>query len=250
MYLGFSKDFNTRAFLALQMTTLSIIIPAYNEEKTIKSILEKVKSVDLGEVKKEIIVIDDCSKDSTRAILMKTAGIKLLCHEKNRGKGAAIRTGIAHATGDFVIIQDADLEYNPDEYPILLKPILDGKTKVVFGSRFLGKPALTPRFNIHYIYYLGNKFLSTITGLLYGRTITDMETCYKMFSRDVVQSISLKADRFDFEPEITAKLLKKGHNIIEVPISYNGRSFDEGKKITSKDGIRAIMCLIKYRFKD
>ena len=237
------------------MTKLSIIIPVYNEVKTIKSIIEQVKAIDLKGVKKELIVIDDGSVDRTQDVLAKIQEIKFVVHEKNKGKGMAIRTGIKHATGDIIIIQDADLEYNPADYPAVLQPILNGETKVVFGSRFMpGAKKLTrnklSRYKGNEIYYLGNKFLSFCVGLLYGRKITDMETCYKAFTADVIKNIPLKSQRFDFEPEITAKLLKRGHHIIEVPIRYTPRSFEEGKKITWKDGVKAAFCLVKYRFVD
>lgn len=237
------------------MTKLSIIIPAFNEEKTVEAVIEKVRSVDIGGLKKEIIVIDDCSKDNTRAVLKNIKDIELLFHDKNRGKGAAIRTGIQHASGDIIMIQDADLEYDPSEYPLLLKPILQNDVKVVFGSRFMKgsttqMPADLSEFQGNKLYYLGNKWLSFCVGVLYGKRITDMETCYKVFRREVLDGITLRSARFDFEPEITAKVLKKGHKIVEVPISYRPRSFTEGKKITWKDGVKAMFCLVKYRFID
>jgi len=237
------------------MTTLSIIIPVYNEEKTVEAVIKKVEAVNLGTVKKELIVVDDCSTDNTRTVVKTIKDIKLLFHEKNRGKGAAIRTGIQHSTGDIVIIQDADLEYDPTDYPALLKPILENKAKVVFGSRFMPGVKIetgveSSGYKGNKIYYLGNKFLSFCVGLLYGKKITDMETCYKVFRREVLDGITLRATRFDFEPEITAKILKKGHKIVEVPISYKPRPFTEGKKITWKDGVQAIFYLIKYRFVD
>lgn len=224
---------------------LSIIVPVYNEEKTFEKILDRVRAVPL-KVKKEIIIVDDFSNDSTREILkkIKDPGITIIYHEKNQGKGSAVRTGIRHATGDIIIIQDADLEYSPEEYPKLIQPILDGKTKVVYGSRYKGN--ITGPNLISHLY--GNKILTFITKILYLQNISDMETCYKVFKKEVLEGIKLKAKRFDFEPEITAKIIKKGYKIYEVPITYRSRLFDEGKKITWKDGIKALFYLIKYRF--
>ena len=227
---------------------LTIIIPVYNEEKTLEEIINKVQKVDLGVIKKEIIIVDDASKDNTLRIIKKLSkkykNIKFYSHNVNKGKGAAIRTGLKYFTGNILVIQDGDLEYNPEDFKRLIKPILDKKTKVVYGSRFLGgiKGYIIPLHN------LGNKILTLITQLLYFRKITDMETCYKMMSRDVINSLNLKAKRFDFEPEITAKIIKKGYKIIEIPIIYNSRSFKEGKKITLIDGFKALYVLLKYRF--
>lgn len=229
---------------------LSVIIPVYNEEKTVKTVLNRVKGVNLKGITKEIIVIDDFSTDGTRGILKKIKGksIKILRHSKNMGKGAAIRTGLKHATGDVILIQDADLEYSPSEYPKLLEPILKRKADVVYGSRIeVIKKNLKKMYKIHYI---GNLFLTSLTNLLYGASITDMETGYKVFRKGVVKGINLRARRFDFEPEITAKILKRGHKIYEVPISFAGRKFDEGKKITWIDGVKAAFYLLKYRFAD
>jgi len=227
---------------------LSIIIPVYNEEKTLEQVIKKIQDVNLGNIKKELIIVNDCSKDNSfniaKKLIKKYKNIKLINHEKNLGKGIAIRTGLKSFTGDIVLIQDADLEYNPEEYKRLIKPILEKRTKVVYGSRLLGK---IRGFSIP-IHYYGNIFLSLITTLLYFRKITDMETCYKIMASDVIKNIKLRAKRFDFEPEITAKIIKKGYKIIEIPIDYNSRSFQEGKKITWKDGLKAIYYLIKYRF--
>lgn len=229
----------------LKMIKLSVIIPVFNEVETVKEIIDQVKAVKIENLEKELIVIDDCSSDGTRKVLKGINGIKLLSHKSNMGKGVAIRTGLNHADGDIIIIQDADLEYDPTDYPQLIKPILSGSTKVVFGSRFI-KPGFKPR---NRVVYLGNKFLSLLTMLLYFRKVTDMETCYKVFTRDVLLNINLKAKGFEFEPEITAKIIKKGYNILEVPIKYRGRSTKEGKKLKPiQDGIKAVYYLLKYRF--
>jgi len=224
---------------------LSVIMPVYNEKTTIKEILRQVRSVDLGEIDKEIIVVDDCSSDVTGDILRLEAdsSIKVFHHEKNQGKGAAVRTGLGKATGELVIIQDADLEYDPEEYLKLIDPVLKGKAKVVYGSRFTGE-----RRNMLFWHYVGNRFLSLLTNVLYNTTISDMETCYKLFTREALDGITIKSNKFDFEPEITAKVLKKGIRIYEVPISYTGRELDEGKKISWKDAIPALWALAKYRF--
>ena len=226
---------------------LSIIIPVYNEEKTILEIIKKVK---LKKITKEIIVVDDASTDNTRKLLskLKNGSIKIFFHQKNQGKGAAIRTGLKHAIGDIILIQDADLEYNPKEYEKLLKPIIENKTKVVYGSRL---EAIRKNLkNMYKLHYVGNLFLTFLTNLLYSTNITDMETGYKVFRKEVIKDMRLRAKRFDFEPEITAKILKRGYKIKEVPIDFVGRNFNEGKKITWKDGIKALYYLIKYRFID
>lgn len=223
---------------------LSIIIPVFNEKSTIKRILENVEKVEIP-LEKEIIIVDDFSTDGTRDILKQFNAYKVFYHEKNKGKGAAVRTGLSQATGDIILLQDADLEYNPEEYTRLLEPILSKKASVVFGSRHLGNNEVRYRS-----YYFGNIMLSLATSLLYFKKVTDMETGYKVFKKDVVQNINLKAKRFDLEPEITAKILKKGYKIHEVPISYSCRAFKEGKKITWKDGLAALWFLVKYRFAD
>jgi len=229
---------------------LSIVIPVYNEAATIQEILKVVASIDVG-MEKELIVVDDCSKDNTRDVLKQVAADhpewRVLFHDVNRGKGAALRTGFAAATGDFVIIQDADLEYDPREYPLLLRPLLENRADVVFGSRFLGGG---PHRVCYFWHYQGNKFLTTLSNMMTNLNLTDMEVCYKVFRREVLQAISLKEDRFGFEVEITAKVSHGKWRLYEVPISYYGRSYEEGKKITWKDGFRALWCIIKYRFVD
>jgi glycosyltransferase involved in cell wall biosynthesis len=224
---------------------LSIIMPVFNERNTVQEILRRVRSVDLGDIAKEIIVVDDASSDGTPDILKheEDSTVRVFRHDVNRGKGAAIRTGLPHATGDFVIIQDADLEYDPDDYRALLAPVLKKKAQVVYGSRFTGE-----RRDMLYWHMLGNKLLSLVTNILYNTTLSDMETCYKLFTREALEGIEIKSDRFNFEPEITAKLLRKKVRIYEVPISYAGREFEEGKKITWKDGFSALWALVKYRF--
>jgi glycosyltransferase involved in cell wall biosynthesis len=224
---------------------LSIIIPVFNESKTILQVIDKINKVNLGNVKKEIIIVDDFSTDGTREILKKLKGYKIIFHEKNMGKGAALRTGFSNAGGNIILIQDADLEYEPNDYPKLIQPIIDGRTKVVFGSRFLKEHKARYK-----IFYLGNILLSFITRTLYSQRITDMETCYKVFKKEVLKGISFKAERFEIEPEITAKIIKKGYKILEVPVYYKCRDFKEGKKISWKDGVKAIYYLIKYRFSD
>lgn len=236
---------------------LSIIIPVYNEEKTIAQILAKVNAVQVKNVDKEIIVVNDGSTDDSRNIikkeLKKIQNATFISHVKNKGKGEAIRTAIKVSSGDYILIQDADLEYDPRDYTKLLSPILQKKAEVVYGTRLdrlpdFSKDERTMRFFIHYI---GNKLLSFITSILYGQWITDMETCYKLFPKKAVEDMQLNARGFEFEPEITAKLLKKGYHIHEVPISTNPRGYDEGKKLnTIKDGLKALITLIKYRFRD
>ena len=228
------------------MKKITILIPVYNEVNTLAQILEKVEQTDFCGLEKEIILIDDYSTDGTRD-LYKNYDYKVLYDEHNQGKGAALRTGFKEATGDIIVIQDADLEYDPADYAPIVQMILDGKADVCYGSRFLGgKPSRSCVFH----HLLGNKFLSLLTNILYGSTLTDMETCYKAFKAEFIKGIEIKSNRFDFEPEITAKVLKRGARLYEVPISYYGREFSEGKKITWRDGVHAIIALIKFRFTD
>lgn len=234
---------------------LSIIIPVYNEEKTIIEILDRVKKEVIPGVEKEIIVIDDGSTDSTRQKLknIKDNDFKIIFHKKNEGKGSAVRTGIENATGEYIIIQDADLEYHPKFIKDLIKPILEKKTDVVYGTRLNRMPHLRGEEGKHLfiLHYFGNRFLSLVTSVLYGQWITDMETCYKLFPKKALNGIRLNAKGFELEPEITSKLLKKGYKIKEVSISVNPRGYDEGKKLNIvKDGVKALWFLIKYRFSD
>lgn len=236
-----------------QMKKLSILIPVYNEGATIHLLLDKVKKVNLPHnIQKELIIVNDCSTDDTKKSIEKyielypELGITFLNHEKNKGKGAAIHTAIANATGEYSIIQDADLEYNPEEYNILLQPVLDGFADVVYGSRFMGGNAHRVLFFWHTI---GNKFLTFLSNMFTNLNLTDMETCYKLFNTKMLQSLKLKEKRFGFEPEVTAKISKIPKiRIYEVGISYYGRTYDEGKKINWKDGFHAIYCIIRYRF--
>ncbi|MCL4459173.1 MAG: glycosyltransferase family 2 protein [Chloroflexi bacterium] len=226
---------------------LSVIIPTYNEQETIAEILRRVRLAPVGDLDKQIIVVDDCSTDGTRQILEQEKGtdLTILYHHRNMGKGAAVRTGLEMAKGDIILIQDADLEYDPEDYPQLLRPILKGKAKVVYGSRFLGEHKA-----MLFWHAMGNNLLTFITNLLYDTTLTDMETCYKVFTREVARQIKLRSPRWGFDPEITAKILKHGYRIYEVPISYSGREYAEGKKITWRDGLTVLWTLLKYRFSD
>jgi len=238
---------------------LTVVMPVFNEENFLAQIVRQVQAVDLGDLERELIMVDDCSTDGSLAIAQAMEGltsvdeglkpfdrpIRLYRHPVNMGKGAALRTGFAQAQGDLIIIQDADLEYDPEDYLKLLAPVQKGKAEVVYGSRFTGE-----RRNMFFHHWLGNRFLTLVTNVLFNTTLSDMETCYKLFTRESMQGITIKSDRFNFEPEITAKILKKGIRIYEVPISYTGREFDEGKKITWRDGLVALWCLIKFRFTD
>lgn len=244
---------------------LSIIMPVFNERGTIEEIVRRVRSVDLTVdingsnpalgskvvMEREIVIVDDGSSDGTRDILLawrenQPADMQIIFHAQNGGKGAALRTGFEHATGDIFVIQDADLEYDPRDYVKLLGPLLEGRAPVVYGSRFLGGP----RAAMSLSHTAGNKLLTICTNLLYGTSLSDMETCYKCFRRDVIANMPLRSRRFEIEPELTAKILKRGFIVYEVPISYNGRDFHEGKKITWRDGFVAIRTLVKYRFVD
>ncbi len=225
---------------------LSVIIPCYNERPTVATVIDRVRAVGLAH---EIIVVDDGSTDGSREVLAQIDprdDLKIILHDHNQGKGAAVRTGFKAATGDVFLIQDADLEYDPREYPILLRPIEEGISKVVYGSRFLGGP----RKAMFFWNMVANRTLTFVTNILYNAILSDMETCYKVFRAEVVREIPLRSRRFDFEPEITAKVLKRGYRIYEVPISYNGREWEEGKKITWKDGVIAMWTLFRYRFTD
>ena len=222
---------------------LSVVVPCYNEAATIERALEAVRSAPWPEI--ELIVVDDGSTDGTADILRKLAPRidRLLVHERNRGKGAALRTGIAAATGDFVIVQDADLEYDPRDYPSVLAPLVDGRADVVYGSRFMGG---APHRVLYFWHSVGNGFLTLLSNMFTDLNLTDMETCYKAFRREVIQSIDIEEDRFGFEPEVTAKVARLGCRIYEVGISYSGRTYAEGKKIGYRDGFRAIYCVLKY----
>ena len=225
---------------------LSVIVPVFDERNTVVEIVRRMRAVVLP-VDLEIVIVDDGSTDGTGDVLRQLADstVRIVLHEHNKGKGAAIRTGLEKVTGDLVLIQDADLEYDPEDWPKLLAPVLRGKAQVVYGSRFTGE-----RRNMLFLHWMGNRFLSLTTNVLYNTTLSDMETCYKLFDRSVIDGITIRASRFEFEPEITAKILRRGIRIYEVPISYTGREFDEGKKITWRDGFIALWTLVKYRFTD
>lgn len=229
---------------------LSVIIPVYNEKNTIRDILAKIEAVELGDMEKEVIVIDDGSTDGTLDIL-RGIGEKcqILYHKKNYGKGAALRTGFGAATGDIILVQDADLEYNPQEYQKLLEPILRGAADVVYGSRFIGSGSHRV---LYFWHSLGNRFLTLLSNIFTNLNLTDMETCYKVFKKEVIKKIAptLKSDRFGFEPEVTAKIAKNKFRIFEVGISYAGRTYEEGKKINWRDGIKAILAIIYFSIKD
>jgi glycosyltransferase involved in cell wall biosynthesis len=226
---------------------LSIVIPVYNERGTILEILRRVRAVRVG-LPKEVVIVDDFSQDGTREILrgLKHPGVKVAFHDRNRGKGAALRTGFSLASGDIVLVQDADLEYDPREYPALLTPILDGRADVVYGSRFLSGPHRV----LFFWHYVGNRLLTTFSNIVSNLNLTDMETCYKVFRRDILNRVRLRSERFGFEPEITIKLAKLRCRIYEVPISYSGRDYSEGKKIGWKDGLAALAHILRFKFFD
>jgi glycosyltransferase involved in cell wall biosynthesis len=224
---------------------VTVVIPVFNERGTIEAVIGRVR-VALAERPSEIVVVDDGSSDGTREVLRTMDGIRLLEHPVNRGKGAALRTGFAAATGDVVIVQDADLEYDPRDYPKLLEPIEDGRADVVFGSRFLGGPHRV----LFFWHYVANRGLTTLSNMFTNLNLSDMETGYKVFRAEVVKRIHVRSDRFNFEPEITAKVAKARYRIYEVPISYSGRTYEEGKKIGFRDGFSALWAIIRYRFVD
>ena len=224
---------------------LSVVMPVYNEKDTIREILNQVRAVGLVN---QIIVVDDFSTDGTREILKEEeqkGDLTLVLHDRNRGKGAGVRSGLEYCTGDIVIIQDADLEYDPRDYPMLIRPIVEGRVKVVYGSRFIG-----PRKDMLFAHWMGNKFLTLLTNIMFDTTLSDMETCYKVLRADVAKGLNIRSDRWGVDPEITAKVLKRRNRIFEVPISYYGREFYEGKKISWRDGFVVLWTLIKYRFVD
>ena len=223
--------------------TLSVIVPVYNERNTVTEIIRRIRAVRVP-LEVDVVVVDDGSTDGTEKVLsaLQDSTVRVITHDQNRGKGAAVRTGIASAKGDLVIIQDADLEYDPKDWPRMLEPILEGKAKVVYGSRFTGE-----RKNMLPSHWVGNRILALMTNLLYSSTLSDMETCYKLFDRKVLDGMTINSNRFDFEPEITAKVLRRGYRIYEVPVSYAGREVSEGKKISWRDGIAALVALLRYR---
>jgi glycosyltransferase involved in cell wall biosynthesis len=224
--------------------SLTVIMPVYNERTTVAEIIRRMRAVQLT-LDLQVIVVDDGSSDGTEKVLkaVEDSTIRVLTHSENRGKGAAIRTGLEAARGDLILIQDADLEYDPADWPRLLEPILRGKARIVYGSRFTGE-----RMNMLPLHWFGNRLLSLVTNVLYSSTLSDMETCYKLFDAQVLEGMTLTSNRFEFEPEITAKVLRRGHRIYEVPISYAGREFHEGKKITWRDGFTALFALVRFRF--
>jgi glycosyltransferase involved in cell wall biosynthesis len=229
---------------AHRYTLLSVIVPVFNERSTVAEVIRRIRAVELP-VDVEVIVVDDGSSDGTDKVLAAVGDstVRVINHPHNRGKGAAVRTGMEAMRGDLVLVQDADLEYDPADWVKLLDPILRGKSQVVYGSRFTGE-----RKNMMPLHWIGNRFLSLVTNVLYSSTLSDMETCYKLFDRRVIAGLTIESDKFEFEPEITAKVLRRGYRIYEVPISYAGREADEGKKITWRDGFGALKALVRYRF--
>jgi glycosyltransferase involved in cell wall biosynthesis len=224
---------------------LSVIVPVFNERNTVVEVLRRMRAVELPDgIEREIIIVDDGSNDGTRDVLRQLGDstVRIVLHEGNRGKGAAVRTGLALASGDYVLIQDADLEYDPDDWPRLIAPVMRGRARVVYGSRFTGE-----RRNMLFLHWVGNRLLSLVTNVLYNTTLSDMETCYKLVDRTLLVELGLRCNRFDIEPEITAKILRRRIRIYEVPISYMGREVDEGKKITWRDGFAALWTLVKFR---
>jgi glycosyltransferase involved in cell wall biosynthesis len=229
-----------------KLRKLSVVVPVFNERNTLVEIVRRMRAVELPDgIEREIIVVDDGSNDGTRDVLnqLGDSTVRVVMHEANRGKGAALRTGFAHATGDYVLVQDADLEYDPEDWPKLLNPVLRGKARVVYGSRFTGE-----RRNMLLLHWIGNRFLSMTTNVLYNTTLSDMETCYKLVDRALMLELKLRCNRFDIEPEITAKLLRQGRRIVERPVRFDPRNRASGKKIGWRDGFHAIAVLIKYRF--
>lgn len=227
---------------------LTIIMPAYNEKETIAEIVQKVQDVDIG-CEKELIIVDDASVDGTKEVLKSMIGqpnLRIIFHEKNCGKGAAIRTGVEHATGEIVLIQDADLEYDPQDYPRLLRPILEGKADVVYGNRFHGEAHRV----LYFWHAVGNRMLTLACNMLTNLNLSDMEVGYKAFHADILHRIRIRSDRFGFEPEVTGKIARLGCRVYEVPITYHGRTYAEGKKVTWRDGVEALWCIVRYRFFD
>ncbi len=223
---------------------MSVIVPVYNERRTVAEVIRRIRRVEVP-LELEVIVVDDGSNDGTEKVLstLQDSTVRVITHDRNRGKGAAVRTGLASARGDLVVIQDADLEYDPEDWPRMLEPMFKGKAQVVYGSRFTGE-----RKNMLPSHWIGNRVLALLTNLLYRSTLSDMETCYKLFDRRVLDGIQIRSDRFELEPELTAKVLRRGYRIYEVPVSYAGRERDEGKKIGWRDGIGALRTLLRYRF--
>ena len=243
-----SRNNVTSSFSPITYTKLSVIVPVFNERNTVVEILRRMRLVQLPEgLDLEVLIVDDGSTDGTREVLRQLGDstVRVVLQPTNMGKGAAVREGFAHVTGDLVLVQDADLEYDPEDWPKLINPVIKGKALVVYGSRFTGE-----RRNMLFLHWIGNRFLSLATNVLYNTTLSDMETCYKLMDRRVIERLTLRSNRFEIEPEVTAKILKLGVRIYEVPISYTGREFDEGKKITWRDGFSALWTLIKYRFTD